>query len=221
MTMAAGMTIAGRVRFEGALAPPATFGAIRVALQPVQTDVAVSFTPPAATVSADGGFRIAGVTPGRYRLTATFPGSGRPGGWTLRSSIVDGHDSLDTPFTIAPAQLVSNVEITFVDRMAQLSGAVQSAAGAAVNTYTVILFPTDQSLWVPHARRIQGLRPSSDGAFTFRNLPAGEYMLAAIDDVEPGEWFEPSFLQRLLPTAMKIAIREGEQKVQDITLGGG
>jgi uncharacterized protein (DUF2141 family) len=220
LTLAPGMTISGRVRFDGALAPPGNLGSVRVSLQGVQTEARVAFTPPAATVSSDGRFSMAGVTPGRYRLTASFPGSGRPGNWTLRSSLVNGQDSLDVPFVVAPGQHVSDAAITFVDRLAQLSGAIQSAAGAAVNTFTVILFPADQALWLPQSRRIQALRPSADGAFTFRNLPAGDYMLAAIDDVEFGEWFDPSFLQRLLPTAMKIAIAEGEQKVQDINLGG-
>ena len=40
-------------------------------------------------------------------------------------------------------------------------------------------------------------------------------------DVEPGEWFDPAFLQRLAPGAMRITIGDGEKKVQDIRLGGG
>ena len=55
----------------------------------------------------------------------------------------------------------------------------------------------------------------------FRGLPPGEYLVAAIDDIEPNEWFDPALLQRLLPTAFKIAIAEGEDKVQDIRLGSG
>lgn len=215
-----GMTIAGRVRFDGALAPPGDLSAVRVTLQPAQREPTVSFTPPAATVSDDGRFAIAGVIPGRYRLTASFPGSGRPGNWTLRSSFVNGQDSLDIPFVVAPGQHISDASITFADRLARLSGAIQSAAGAAVNSFTVILFPADQALWLPQSRRIHAVKPSADGAFTFRNLPPGDYLLAAIDDVETNEWFDPSFLQRLLPTAMKVAIAEGEQKVQDIKLGG-
>jgi hypothetical protein len=86
---------------------------------------------------------------------------------------------------------------------------------------TFVLFPMEPSRWLPESRRLQGVRPSADGAFTLRNLPAGDYMVAAVDDVEPGEWFDPAFLQRLLPTAMKIAIADGEQKVQDIRLGPG
>jgi uncharacterized protein (DUF2141 family) len=215
-----GMTIAGRVRFDGTIPPP-DLKAVRVTLQAVHAQEAVAFAPPAATVAPDGRFTITGVTPGRYRLGASFPGSGRAGNWALRSAVVNGQDSLDVPFVISPGQHVADAAITFAGRLAQLSGAVQSAAGEAVNAFTVVLFPADQSLWLPQSRRIQGTRPSADGAFTFRNLPAGEYLLAAIDDVEPDEWFDPAFLQRLLPTAMKIAIAEGEQKVQNIRLGGG
>jgi hypothetical protein len=82
-----------------------------------------------------------------------------------------------------------------------------------------VLFPTSSSFWFPQARRIQSVRPSTDGAFTFRNLPAGEYYLAAAEDIEPGAWFDPAFLQQLVPSSMKIAIDEGEHKAQDIRLG--
>jgi hypothetical protein len=79
----------------------------------------------------------------------------------------------------------------------------------------------EPALWVAPSRRIQGVRPSADGAYVIHNLPAGSYLVAAVDDVEPGEWFDPAFLQRLVPVAMKVAIADGEQKVQAIRLGGG
>jgi hypothetical protein len=122
---------------------------------------------------------------------------------------------------LQPNQAVADTAIVFTDRLAQVSGSVQNAAGGATTDSTVVLFPTDQTLWLPQSRRIQGVRPSADGTYSFRSLPPGEYHLAAIDDVEPGEWFDPAFLQRLLPAAMKIAVADGEQKVQDIRIGGG
>ena len=87
--------------------------------------------------------------------------------------------------------------------------------------YTVVLFPAEPSLWVPQSRRIQGVRPAADGAYVIRNLPAGNYLVAAVDDVEPGEWFDPAFLQRLVPAAVRITIADSEQKVQDVRIGGG
>jgi hypothetical protein len=48
-----------------------------------------------------------------------------------------------------------------------------------------------------------------------------ETAAVAVDDVEPGEWFDPTFLQRIEPTAIKVTIGEGEKKTQDFRVGGG
>ncbi len=57
--------------------------------------------------------------------------------------------------------------------------------------------------------------------YSFANVPPGEYWLAPVADVEPGDWFDPTFLQRLEPTAIKETVGEGEQKTQDLRVGGG
>ena len=216
-----GMTVSGQVRFDGTrLKPPADLNSIRVSLIPVQAEGTVGFSPGTNGIDRQGRFSISGVTPGRYRLSASFPGSGRPGAWQLRSAIVAGQDTLDLPFTVQPSQSLSGASIVFTDRAGELSGTVHNAAGGAPNEFTVILFPVDQAYWLPRSRRIHAMRPSADGAYAFRGLPPGNYHLAAISDVEAGEWFDPAFLQRLLPAAMKLTIGEGEQKAQDIRLGG-
>ena len=216
-----GMTVTGRVSFDGTrLKPPVDLKSVRVALTPVQAEGTVAFSPGTNGIDAHGCFAISGVTPGRYRLGASFPGSGRPDGWQMRSASVAGQDTLDVPFTVQPSQSISGASIVFTDHPASLTGVVHNAAGGAANEFTVILFSADQAHWLPRARRTQATRPSADGAFAFRGLPPGHYHLAAIDDVEAGEWFDPAFLQRLLPTAMKLTLGEGEQKVQEIRIGG-
>jgi uncharacterized protein (DUF2141 family) len=222
LSLEPGLTISGLVRFEGsALKPPADLKTIRVTAAPADVRGSVAFAPGAVTVGPDGRFSIAGVTPGRYRLTASFPGSGRPGGWLLKSVMTNGEDSLDAPFTLPPNQHVLDATITFTERLAQVTGTLRNTAGAAAADCTVVLFPEEPSLWVPTSRRIQGVRPAADGTYLMRNLPAGNYLLAAVDDVEPGEWFDPAFLQRLGPAAVRITIADSEQKVQDVRIGGG
>ena len=215
-----GMTVSGQIRFEGTRLRRPDVTGVRVSVQPVQAEGTVAFAPATVTPDANGRFAVSGVSPGRYRLDASFPGSGRPGNWEVQSAVVGGQDTLDVPFTLLPSQSISDATVTFTERLAELTGTVQNAAGGAPNEFTVILFAADQTHWLPRARRIQGVRPSADGAFAFRGLPAGDYHLAAIDDVEPGEWFDPAFLQRLLPGAMRLTIQAGEQRVQDIRLGG-
>jgi len=73
-------------------------------------------------------------------------------------------------------------------------------------------------LWAWQSRRIQAARPSSDGKFTFRNLPAGDYLLGAATEVEQYQWFERAFLTELSPASAKVTLGEGERKVQGIQL---
>jgi uncharacterized protein (DUF2141 family) len=220
LSLEPGLTISGLVRFEGsAMKPPADLRSIRVSAAPASSPGSVSFAPRAVTVSPDGRFMITGVTPGRYRISASFPGSGRPGGWLLKSVMAGGQDSLDAPLALQPNEHVLDAAITFTDQLAQITGTLRNAAGIGAADYTVVLFPVEQSRWIAQSRRIQGVRPGADGAFTFRNLPAGEYIMTAVDDVEPGEWFDPAFLQRIAPSGTKVMVGDGEQKVQDLRIG--
>jgi uncharacterized protein (DUF2141 family) len=222
LSLQPGMSLSGDVRFvRTTLAPPSDMKNVRVSLQPVIAPGLVGFAPVPVSPAPDGHFTITGITPGPYRLTATFPGAGRTGGWILRSAVVGRQDRLDVPIAILPNQNVAGATITFVDRAASVAGVVQDAAGRGATGFTVVLFPADQSLWLPQSRRIQAVRTAADGAFTIAGVPAGDYVVAAIDDVEPGEWFDPAFLQRLVPTGTKLAIGEGERKTLELRTDGG
>lgn len=212
------LTIAGRVQFrESSLKPPDP-KAIRVTAQPFETQSTVIFAPAAVTASEDGRFSIPGVVPGRYRLSASFPGSGRAGGWTIESVTANAQDALDAAFTILPDQHVLDALVTFTDRVAQISGTVRTAGGFP-GDYTAVLFPADERLWIPQSRRIQGTRAGPDGAYAFRSVPSGAYLLALTDDVENGEWFDPALLRRISSSALRISVADGERKTQDLTPG--
>ena len=58
-------------------------------------------------------------------------------------------------------------------------------------------------------------RPDQNGKFQIRGLPPGEYFLSAIDPAEPGEWFEPAFLDQHRAGAARLTIGEGQTKTQD------
>jgi hypothetical protein len=59
-------------------------------------------------------------------------------------------------------------------------------------------------------------RPGLDGRFVIRDLPAGNYLLAALIDFDPDEWQAPEFLELVAPAALRLSLAEGEQKVQNI-----
>ena len=217
LSLEPGLTIAGRVRFRESAVSRPNLASIRITALPFDTQSAVSFAPAAVAVGADGSFSIPGVMPGRYHLTASFPGIGRSGGWQLESATANAQDALDAVLTVQPNQHVLDALVTFTDRLAQISGTVR-AADASPAIYTVVLFPEDQRLWFFGSRRIQGVRAGADGVYAFRGVPAGAYFLALTDDLDLRDGFDPAVLQRLLPGATPVTVRSTEPVTQDLTI---
>jgi hypothetical protein len=214
-----GMTVSGRIAFDGTtMQPPTDLSRVRVNMSPVSTPGSSSEVPAAAAgrVDAEGRFTISSVVPGRYRLTASGAGTG----WFLGSTTVDGQDSLDFPVEVKPSQNISGAVVTFVDRQSELSGAITNERAEPVPDYSLIIYPADNRYWTPQSRRIQSTRPATDGRFTFRNLPAGDYRLAPVFDPEPGSWFDPAFLQQLDGAAVRVSIGDGEKKEQTLRVPG-
>jgi hypothetical protein len=246
LTLQAGMTLGGRIEFQNGSTPvPTDLTRVRVNLtaRGAQT-FEIGGTPPGET-DASGRFTVAGVTPGRYAISASVGpaaqtanqnggpagGGGRVGGpasgtggtgqWTLKSAMVDGRDVLDFPLEVGPNQDIASAVLTFTDRTQELTGTISDATGRPTSDFTIILFATEDRYWLPQSRRITSARPGTDGHFSLRGMPAGQYRLTAVTDVEPGEWYDPAFLGQVQQASIPISIAEGDKKVQDIRLAGG
>jgi hypothetical protein len=221
-----GMELSGRIAFEGtSLEPPADLSrvSIRLSTAPSPGGVTVSVNAPSAQVAPDGTFMLEGVTPGRYFLSASTPAIAPApgGGWTVKSIRVGDADAVDVPFEVRPAQNISDVVVTFTDRMAELSGTLFDAAGHPTSELSIVLFSTDRTMWSQRSRRVRSpVRASTDGKFKFTSLPAGEYYVAALADFEPAEYYKPEFLEQVAAVAMKVTLADGEKKVQDLKIAG-
>jgi hypothetical protein len=224
LTLTPGTTIAGRVVFQGTLPQPDPTR-VRITAEPLGPNRAVMGTR-SVPMDASGAFELTGVTPGRYRLsatailsqpmaTATAPA---PPAWALRSSIVAGRDTLDRPIEIGPGQDVRGAVLTFTDKPAELSGAILDAARNGIPDLTVALFATDRALWTMNPRRLRSLRSVADGSFRFLQLLPGEYYLAVISELDQSSWGDPAFMEQVAAAAIRITIGEGEKKVQDIQI---
>jgi hypothetical protein len=239
LTLQPGMTVSGRLDFQGGALVPADLSRVRVSLTSRGAQPFGIGGAPQGLVDAAGQFTITGVPPGRYAFSATVPAGGAQGGggrggrgaaamqsasggpWTLKMAVVNGRDALDFPVEIGPSGDVQGATLTFTDRTQELSGTVQDATGRPTADFTIIVFPSDNRYWTPLSRRIGSARPGTDGTYAVRALPAGEYRLTAVTDVEPGEWYDPAFLAQLVPASIPISLGEGETKTQDIRLAGG
>ncbi|MFI5177602.1 MAG: carboxypeptidase regulatory-like domain-containing protein [Vicinamibacterales bacterium] len=213
-----GMTLSGRVVFAGkALAPPADLTRLAVQLVPASPRGITIGVQPAET-DPSGNFTMTGVTPGKYRLICTVPGS-QSGGWRLKSSVVDGHDTLDETLEIRAGQNITGALLTFTDQMAELSGTLLDATGKPAPGFTILVFSTNRAYWTSGSRRIpQPIQPSSDGKFKATGLAAGEYYLAAVTDMDPQDWGDPVFMEQVAAAAIKVTLGDGEKKVQDLRI---
>ena len=221
MTLQPGMTISGRVLLEGT-SPETTVdvSTVTVVARPVQATDLLSMVSGSARVAADGTFSIAGLTPGPYRLSGQAMGPAPPL-WMDASVRLGAREVSDLTFELRPGENISDAVVTLTNRTQDLSGTLQDASGRPATEYTMIVFPVDKAYWLPDSRRILTARPATDGQFAFRGIqgpPAGEYLLAAVTDLRPGEQFDAVFLDALSKQAIKLTIGPGEFKKQDVKI---
>jgi len=230
LTMRPGMTVSGRVAFEGTSPPVDDLTRVRVGLTPATND-GIAFNVGAKPGAANGTFTLTGVTPGRYRPNASVaaPPAGRgagpvPGGptpWRLKSVMWQGRDLLDLLLDVRPNEDVSDVTLTFTDLTTELSGSLLTTSGDPASGYVVLVFPVDALLWLPNSRRIRQIQPAPDGTYKAVNMPAGAYYLGAVTDVDSVDLSDPSFLEQVAAASLRITITDGGKTVQNLRLKGG
>jgi hypothetical protein len=211
-TLSPGVTLSGRVVFDGKTKPPETPPLVFLRKMAwVPSNEIIKHLP-------EGRFTYSSVAPGAYKLTI----NGRaPAGWILRSAMVNGVDVSDVVLEVKAGQNIDDAVITLTDRPAEISGMLQNASGQPAPDYVLIVFSADPRYWVPRSRRTQQVRPDLNGQFIARDLTAGDYLVAAVTDLENNQWNDPAFLKALAESGpVKVTVAEGERKVQNIRIGG-
>jgi hypothetical protein len=208
------LSISGRAAFEGERAAPPLLPAEFRINMPFFA-MATSGGWPMPPIVFDGSrFRLEGIVPGRYRAMPNAQGiRAAVGGWWLKSISAGGRELLDAPLDLQ--QSIDDAVATFSDRASEVSGRLLDGGGAPVADLPVVVFSVDRSTWFFNSRRIAGVRSDRDGRFAFRNLPPGEYRIAAAD-LDPNEWFDPAVLERLMPGATRVTMTGVERQTIDL-----
>jgi hypothetical protein len=207
LTLEPGVSVGGRIVAEGGV------DISRLRMTARQAGIFVGeMAPVIAAVDADGRFALRGVVPGRYKIS-TYQTAATQG--AIKSAVVNGVDTLDFPIEIKGDMPISDVVVTVTPQLAEIAGTVYDSSEKPTVGMTVVVFASDSRFWTPDSRRIQGIRPGSDGRFSVKNLPAGEYRIAVVTDVEPGEWFQPDFLKQLVSASTAVRLADG-QKVEQV-----
>jgi hypothetical protein len=139
------------------------------------------------------------------------------GDWTLKAVQLNARDLADDPIDVPHAQTINGVRVVLTNRPAQLGGALMDEQQHPADGI-VLIFPEDTSRWREDSRTIRSTRPDQHGEFLIKGLPAGKYLIAAVDYVQEGQWYDPEFLADLRPRAERVSLGEAESKRIDLTV---
>jgi protocatechuate 3,4-dioxygenase beta subunit len=209
IVMGSGGTLNGRV-VTPAGPPGAKAGLIQLCALATGMSRCASGTP---RVGPDGSFTWPGVRGARF-----VRAYGMPAGWWLKAVLQGDRDITDVPLTIGHGDVVGGLYVVFDDKPTSVSGSVADPSGTPVSDYTVIVFSADEARWTPESRFIAAERPDQTGQVRITGLPPGDYLVAAVEWVEEGQWLDPQFLQRLRPLASKIALETGQTAAAQLKL---
>jgi hypothetical protein len=158
----------------------------------------------------------------RANADRSFAGSFRAGhvrvevanapGWHLSRVVHDDRDVTDSGIRADPAATISDVRVVLTRRASTITGNVEDAARQPSRDYTVVVFSRNRLLWTFRSRHVAAARPDQQGGFAIRGLPAGEYLIAAIDHVEQGEGHDAEFLEGIRDRAQSLSIGAGETR---------
>jgi hypothetical protein len=214
LTLQPGVPIAGRVVFEGATPPtPEELKALSFRLAPYGAGGEVR-SPGGGNVDAEGRFAFPSVAPDTYRWVFTWNAASARDKWTLKSSTANGRDAFEAPLRVSAGEPLEWT-VTYTDTPATLAGTFQDPGGRAATEYYILVFSTDRRQWTPGSRRVRTTRPGTDGAFVVKELPPGDYYLAALPDLETGEWNDPALLESLVKSSATVTLREGQTTTQN------
>ena len=208
-----GHSMSGRILFDSTGRAPLPLGGRTVQLRLVPLDAPGA---PLTDFANDGTrFSLTGVLRGRYRLEITIAALAREQ-WRVRSAMHGGRDLLDAPVEIADD--FDDVVVTLTDRKAGISGTLTDGAGRPAQYY-VLAFPVQDGFWTENSRRVGFARADVHGAYAISDLPAGEYYLCALTELDVALQYEPGYLQQFIPASIKVTVTDQAPRIQHLRVG--
>jgi hypothetical protein len=105
----------------------------------------------------------------------------------------------------------------FSDRQTVMSGVVNDLSGRPIADQTVVVLPTDRSMWTAGVTMLTST--SQRGTFEVSVWPGGgEYFVAGLPEALRARHQEPAVLEALSPLATKVRIEEGQSARVTVTV---
>jgi len=143
-----------------------------------------------------------------------------PPGWMLRHVYVGTEDFIARPIAFTQ-QDAAPVTMVLTSRGATIAGTVRDDDRRPAAGSTVLIYSADAGHWLPDDRSVQRTQSDAAGHYRSRGLPAGEYLVVAVEDWTVRDWPpRAALLESLRPLSTSISVSEGRQHTQDLSLTG-
>ena len=224
VTLRTGARLSGKIVFEGngTPPPPDVLQRAGISITSLTGSSPSPVTGAQKRVEADGRFATVGYPPGRYNITASMPSQPQVKGatqWRFRSATHRGRDLADEGLEIEQVDLTDLV-LTFTDKTTEVSGTVYDLKNVPDATALVVIIPADSLAWkqsIVTPRRVRSARTTTAGAYTFRDLPPGEYFIGAVSDAAVSNWSDPRTLDAISRISQRITVGDGGTITQRLT----
>jgi hypothetical protein len=189
---------------EAEASPDLKLPSLKVIAQPADDIVTtLSLTSPLD----NGDFVLANIVPGKFRLAITgLPATHYVKEIRVGEQTITGDDpdltNAATPVTVRVAT-----------SKAEISGSVRNEKGEAAPGATVSLIPEPRR---PFRQRLG--RADQNGTFRLQNVPPGEYLLLAFDQLENGVLEDEEFLKPLISKAKRVKVQDDAGQAFDLRI---
>ena len=198
-----GSTVSGTLVTDEDARPPFPPAGVRVSL--LAPTGKVLPTVRVASLDADWSFKMTNLG-GPF----LFRPVGLPDGWMLAAVRLDDRDITDVPWDVPTGgRQIGGLKIVVTQKVGRVTGSVVDDSNAPTANAAVVVFPEDESLWIPGSRFLRSTRPDKDGRFSMTGLPAGSYRAIAREFVEDGQWEDRAFLDAARDSAVSFVLSEG------------
>ena len=133
---------------------------------------------------------------------------------TFRGTAVDP----DTPVEVT-GEPGGRLEVLLTSQLTAVTGTASDASGAPVLEYHAVAFPAERTDPAHGPRQRTHLDTSdAQGRFRIERLPPGDYLVAAVVDVEPSEAVSDDTLESVRASATTVRVREGQTETVALKL---
>ena len=207
-----GSTVTGIVTTDDGTAPPFETSGVRVLIDAPYGRVLP--TVRVVGVESNWSFKLTSLGgPFLFRLL------GIPDDWMLGSVTLGDRDITDVAWDVPTGgRQIDGLTLMVTKKVGRVSGTVADPDGKATSDATIVVFADDPDLWVPGSRRVQAMRPGSDGKFSIKGLPGGTYCAVARALLEEGQFASPEFLEEARVGAVTFTIEEGASATVSLTV---